>query len=81
MLKYPPDIWTDKYSLSQKDEVLMGIGHRAWGIGHRAYLTFLRTAIDLTNQKSEIISSPAECTDNCRRSGFAGIALKSSRDW
>jgi CutA1 divalent ion tolerance protein len=23
------------YSLSQKDEVLLGIGHRAWGMGHR----------------------------------------------
>jgi|AGSF01.1.fsa_nt_gi hypothetical protein len=36
------------YSLSQKDEVRLGIGHGAWGIGHRvpwAYLTFLRTAI------------------------------------
>ena len=34
-----------KYSLSQKDEVLMGIGHWALGIGHWAYLTCLRTAI------------------------------------
>jgi XisH protein len=25
----------DMYSLSQKDEVLLGIGHRAWGMGHR----------------------------------------------
>ena len=36
------------YSLSQKDEVRLGIGHGAWGIGHGvpwAYLTFLRTAI------------------------------------
>jgi len=38
------------YSISQKDEVRLGIGHGAWGIGHRvpwAYLTFLRTAIYL----------------------------------
>ncbi len=25
-----------KYSLSQKDEVRLGIGHGAWGMGHRA---------------------------------------------
>ena len=40
----------DTYSLSQKDEVRLGIGHGAWGIGHRvpwAYLTFLRTAINI----------------------------------
>ena len=36
------------YSLSQKDEVRLGIGHWTLGIGqtgHWAYLTFLRTAI------------------------------------
>jgi hypothetical protein len=43
------------YSLSQKDEVRLGIGHGAWGIGHRvpwAYLTFLRTAIYAKNPVS-----------------------------
>ncbi|MDQ2099678.1 MAG: hypothetical protein QQW96_18770 [Tychonema bourrellyi B0820] len=25
------------YSLSQKDEVLSGMGHGAWGIGHGAW--------------------------------------------
>ncbi len=28
--------WQESYSLSQKDEVLMGIGHWALGIGHWA---------------------------------------------
>ncbi|MGB7713142.1 MAG: hypothetical protein WBL95_27000, partial [Microcoleus sp.] len=41
----------------QKDEVRLGIGHGAWGIGHRvpwAYLTFLRTAIAEGRRKKEI---------------------------
>ncbi len=45
--------WQESYSLSQKDEVLMGIGHWALGIGHWAYLTFLRTAIASTEMKVE----------------------------
>ncbi len=38
------------YSLSQKGEVRMGIGHGAWGIGQTGdmtYLIFLGTAISL----------------------------------
>ena len=43
------------YSLSQKDEVRLGIGHRA-------YLTFLRTAIDIYFYVQSVTTPPGKVT-------------------
>jgi hypothetical protein len=54
------------YSLSQKDEVRLGMGHWAnreegqtgkkAGAGHWAYLTFLRTAISMSEASETDLS-------------------------